>query len=45
MRLSMAATLSAPATDETLATTLWDLSEQLTSVRYDWEQVSPPHLG
>ena len=39
------ARLSAPATDETLATTLWDLSEQLTSVRYDWEQVSPPRLG
>lgn len=36
---------SAAATDETLAATLWDLSEQLTSVRFDWENVSPPHLG
>lgn len=30
------ARLSAPATDEKLAATLWDLSEQLTSVHYDW---------
>jgi NAD(P)-dependent dehydrogenase (short-subunit alcohol dehydrogenase family) len=36
---------STAATDETLAATLWDLSEQLTSVRFDWDDVSPPHLG
>ncbi len=36
---------SPAATDEALAATLWDLSEQLTSVSFDWENVSPPHLG
>jgi NAD(P)-dependent dehydrogenase (short-subunit alcohol dehydrogenase family) len=39
------ARLSAAATNEKLAATLWDLSEQLTSVRYVWDPVSPSHLG